>query len=405
MKTMKNKIIIFIIFLFTSNFSSAQDILNYYLEIAEKNNPTLKAKFEQYNASLEKIPQAGSFPDPQISFGYFVLPIETKNGPQQFKLSFNQMFYWMGTLISKKNVFISKSKSKYEEFEENKSKLFFQVKSTFYDLYFNKKTIDVYIENLDILNTLKQLALIKVEVGKTSSVSVLWIDMEINELENNIALLKDQWLVNLVKFRKTLNVDDSFSVHIPNNLWDDDLEYNKQAIMYNLKKDNHTLKSLDLIKESYVHSERLAKKLTKPNFIVGIDYNSIDVGKDAFMVKAGLTIPINRKKNTAMIKEAVIKQNVIELQKENKINDLEKLFEKIYSEYIDAKRRLDLYTKQTKLAKRALELLQNEYANNGRNFEEILRMNRKVLKFSLELEKAKVDKQTSIAFIYYLMGL
>ena len=48
--------------------------------------------------------------------------------------------------------------------------------------------------------------------------------------------------------------------------------------------------------------------------------------------------------------------------------------------------------------------LENEYANSGKNFEEILRMDKSVLKYSLELEKARADKQASIAFINYLMG-
>ena len=39
-----------------------------------------------------------------------------------------------------------------------------------------------------------------------------------------------------------------------------------------------------------------------------------------------------------------------------------------------------------------------------KNFEEILRMERKVLKFNLELEKARADKQAAISFINYLMG-
>jgi hypothetical protein len=64
-----------------------------------------------------------------------------------------------------------------------------------------------------------------------------------------------------------------------------------------------------------------------------------------------------------------------------------------------------LFTKQSELAKRAIILLENEYANSGKNFEEILRMDKSVLKYSLELERAKTDKQASIAFINYLMGL
>jgi cobalt-zinc-cadmium efflux system outer membrane protein len=46
----------------------------------------------------------------------------------------------------------------------------------------------------------------------------------------------------------------------------------------------------------------------------------------------------------------------------------------------------------------------NRYATGKIEFEELLSMKRKVLNYSLELEKARADKQASIAFIHYLMG-
>ncbi|RLD50707.1 MAG: TolC family protein, partial [Bacteroidetes bacterium] len=60
--------------------------------------------------------------------------------------------------------------------------------------------------------------------------------------------------------------------------------------------------------------------------------------------------------------------------------------------------------KQKVYAQKAISILETEYATNGKNFEEILRMEKRLLSYSLELEKAYSDKQASIAFINYLMG-
>ncbi len=408
---MKNKIIIISIFLSLSSALFAQDVLNQYLEIAAKNNPAIKAKFNAYNASLEKIPQVGALPDPQVTFGYFIMPIETKNGPQQAKISFAQMFPWFGTRNSKKDIFISAAKAKYEAFEDAKSNLFFDVKSTYYDLYFIKKGIDVSLENIEILNTFKRLALIKIEAGKASGVDLLRVELELNDLENNLSLLKDKWFVNSVKFNNLLNVENNANIQMPKTLWTDDLKYSRQAVIDSLTMNNHQLKSLDFLKESYAYNEKYRQKQGKPNIILGIDYATIgnsgaapNAGKDALMFKVGITIPLYRKKYSAMLNEAVFQQKVIEDKKIDRINVLETLFEKVYSEYTDANRRIILFKKQSKLAKRAIKLLENEYANSGKNFEEILRMDKSVLKYSLALEKAKADKQAAIAFINYLMG-
>lgn len=409
---MKYKIVIISIFISLSGSLFAQDILNHYLETAAKNNPALRSKFNEYNASLEKVPQVGTLPDPTLTFGYFIMPVETKNGPQNVKLSFTQMFPWFGTLNSKEDVFISAAKAKYENFEEARANLFFKVKSTYYDLYFIKKGIDVTLENITILKTFKRLALIKLESGKASGVDELRVEMELNDLENNLALLKDRWFVNVVKFNNLLNVDNDSQIEIPETLWVDDLQFSKQAVIDSLTRNNHQLKSLDFLKESFVNSEQLAKKQGTPNILLGVDYTSIgnqgtsaDAGRDALMVKVGITIPLYRKKYSSMINEAVFQQRVIEDKKVDKVNALETLFEKAYSEYTDANRRITLFDKQSQLAKRAIKLLETEYANSGRNFEEILRMERNVLKYSLELEKARADKQAAIAFINYLMGI
>ncbi len=96
-------IIIGILFLLISSMVSAQDDLVGYLQTSAQNNPGLKARFNEYLAALEVAPQVKSLPDPQLAFGYFIQPVETRVGPQQFKISVSQMFPWFGTLKAKEN--------------------------------------------------------------------------------------------------------------------------------------------------------------------------------------------------------------------------------------------------------------------------------------------------------------
>ena len=63
------------------------------------------------------------------------------------------MFPWFGSLSSNEDVFEQRAKADYELFEEAKSKLFYDVKSVYYNIYFIKKGISITKENIDILNT------------------------------------------------------------------------------------------------------------------------------------------------------------------------------------------------------------------------------------------------------------
>ncbi len=413
---MKTKLIIILIFLAFTGTLSGQEILDRYLQTAAINNPALKAKFNEYMASLEQVSQVGTLPDPQLAFGYFIMPVETKNGPQQAKISLTQMFPWFGTLNIKEDVVLNMARAKFEDLEETKSKLFFEVKSCWFDLYFIRQSIDITHKNIRILKTFKNLALIKIETGKTSGVDELRVEMELTDLENKLALLKDKSFVNSVKFNNLLNVDENSPIEIPDILWTNDLAYSRQTVLDSLKLNNHQLLTLDYKINSFQSKEKLAKKNGLPNISIGLDYIAIGAsgdamtdanqnGKDAILFpKIGITIPLYRKKYSAMVKEAVFMKKAIENKKVDKINKLESIFEKEYAEYLDADRRIDLFQKQLQLAEKAGNILETEYATKGSNFEEILRMEKRVLKYCLELEKAKVDKQISIAFINYLMG-
>jgi len=390
---------------------SAQQELDNYLLTAAENNPGLKAKFNDYMASLEVAPQVGTLPDPKLAFGYFISPVETRVGPQQFKISASQMFPWFGTLSAKENVAIQLSKAKYEIFLEAKSKLFNEVKSTYFNIYFNRRAIEITRENLTILNTFQKLANIKVEAGKVSAVDEYRIEMEIGDLENQLALLIDKQYVLEVMFNNLLNVEREEIVQTPEVLWSLDISLSKEQVLDSIQTNNHQLLVLSMQREALSYRKELAKKRGAPNFSIGLDYTFIGqgdnnlAGTDAFVFPMiGITVPLYRNKYRAMVNEVVYLQEAKEFEIEDKNNILVTILENAWKEYLDADRRLRLYISQLELANQSLHLLETEYATGNKNFEEILRMERKVLKYGLELEMARSDKQASISFINYLMG-
>ena len=409
---MKNRNIITVIFfLLISSMVRGQEDLNRYLETAAENNPELQAKFNEYMAALEVVPQAKALPDPQIAFAYFVSPVETRMGPQEFKISASQFFPWFGTLAAKENAAIELAKSKYEIFEETKSKLFKDVKAEYYNLYFNQKSIHIILDNMDLLQSIQKMATIKVEAGLVSMADEYRVQMEMNDLENQLAGLKDRQWVLETSFRNLLNADDKLTIYLPDDLWRTDFPLTKQAAVDSIQNKNHQLLQLEFKQAALAFKKEAAKREGMPDFKIGLDYIFIGEGennlsgKDAFVFPTvGISIPLYRKKYKAMVQEVAYLESANQSSKENKFNLLETLFEKSWKDYLDAGRRIGLNERQLVLARKSLKILESEYATANSNFEEILRMERKVLKYKLELEKAIVDKQATIAFINYLMG-
>ena len=385
-------------------------MLDSYLIIAAENNPGLKSRFNEYLAALEVAPQVKALPDPQLAFGYFIQPVETRVGPQEFRISASQMFPWFGTLKSKEDVAIQTAKAKYEAFEETKSKLFNEVRGTYYNIYFNQKAIDIVQDNILILNTFQRLSLIKVEAGIVSPVDEYRIEMEIGDLENQLALLKDQHLSLDVAFFNLLNSEQDH-VLLPDTLWNKEPVLTKQALLDSIMIRNHQLLGLEMQREALMFRQELARKTGSPGFSVGLDYifvgkgeNNLS-GKDAFVFpKIGITIPLYRNKYKAMVNEVSYLETAKVNEKLDRENMIETLFENSWKEFLDADRRIFLYDAQLNLAEKSIQLLEIEYATANKNFEEILRMERKQLFYALELERARADKQAAVSFIEYLMG-
>ncbi len=105
-----------------------------------------------------------------------------------------------------------------------------------------------------------------------------------------------------------------------------------------------------------------------------------------------------------MTNEILYQQESVNYQHNNQQNLLETLLEGGWRDFTDAKRRIKLYESQSELASKALKLLETDYSSGKQSFEELLRMERKLLKYQLEKEKAITDSQVAASFLTYLMG-
>ncbi|MCB8995503.1 MAG: TolC family protein [Bacteroidales bacterium] len=165
-----NYIIWILISILSTLAGNAQDSLYYYLEEAAINNPEVKASFLEYSAALEKVPQASSLPDPELQLGYFIKPMELLGGSQVADIRLMQMFPWFGTLKAAKDESSKMALAKFEGFRETKNRLYFNVKASYFKIYRTQKEIEIAEQNLEILHTLENIALIKFRSGGTSGI-------------------------------------------------------------------------------------------------------------------------------------------------------------------------------------------------------------------------------------------
>ena len=126
--------------------------------------------------------------------------------------------------------------------------------------------------------------------------------------------------------------------------------YEVITILDSIRRNNHQVLALEFQEASYQYQQFAADKMGKPKFTIGFDYifigesdNSMlspgESGKDAVVFPmVGISVPLYRKKYTSMVKEAAYMQETAQEQKVDKVNILESIYEKAYTDYSDANR-------------------------------------------------------------------
>jgi outer membrane protein TolC len=177
MRKKKNKYIIIGIIICIALFQSvsvySQDSLMHYLELATKNNPTVLQRYNEYQASLQKVPQVASLPDPQLELGVFLSPMELMAGNQVADIKLMQMFPWFGVIKNAKDEMSLMAKMKFEAFRDAKLQVYYDVQRAWFDLYRVRQNIRISEKNVELLKTIERLTLVKFRSGSSGGSSAV----------------------------------------------------------------------------------------------------------------------------------------------------------------------------------------------------------------------------------------
>ncbi len=315
-----------------TGYAQQTDSLSHYLETAVRNNPLINADFASYKASMEKVTQAGAYPDPELEIGFFLKPMEVVNGKQIADFTLMQMFPWFGTRSAAQNEATEMTKMAYEKFRESRNDLFYQVKSQWYQLSNLREQRKNTQAHLVLLNQLEQLALTRfssptgggnsqrsfssaaqqpativgggmqsmgggttqessvppatnsmnsmqassMSSGTSSSLSdVLRIQLEKKELENKLGTILSDTKAAEARFNALLNRPQQLSVTVPDSLQQVLFSTDDRAMLDTITTQNPMLAMLEAEGNAYEAKRVMDKRMSYPMFGIGLQYSLI----------------------------------------------------------------------------------------------------------------------------------
>ena len=446
---------IFLLFLSISAFAQT-DSLGKYLAIAAQNNPALKSKYNKYLASLQKVPQVGALPDPDLSFGYFIEPMEVLGGKQRAQIQLMQMLPWAGTLKAAKNEATQMAQADFEAFRAEKEELFYNVRKSYFQLWLTDQQIAVNDSSMVLLQSLEKLLLAKLgsengSVGATASRSaaserssqkggtgmnaddnrdnsvrptpamgggssmgkpgaalndLLQLRIETGTVVNTIASLKQRRQVMTTQFNLLLNRKPDIPVTLAEKLPVPYGDYQSVALFDSIKQNNPMLKMSKADIEAYRYRQTMNRKMGYPMVGIGLNYTVVGKsemstlsmnGKDMIMPMLSVKLPLYRKKYTASVREA---QLLEQSASENAINVQNMLFMEFTDVQLsidEVNRNLRLTTQNRELTRQRFNLLRAQLATSGSGLDELLRTHKSLLDYQLSILQAETDKRIAYA--------
>ncbi|WP_236974654.1 TolC family protein [Membranihabitans maritimus] len=384
------KIIFFNILLPLPMFSQQLDSL---LPMLEANNPGLEAIRQDYASSQFTADQFSDLPDPQVSVGVFPLPVETRLGPQQWKVGITQMFPWNGVLENRAEVARRESELKNFESKIASEDLALLFKKLYIQAWQLRRQKEVIEERLPLLESRYDLTLRMAEHGKTSSSDIFQVQMLINEIENSIDVVEQQKVQIQNKLNKLLGRDlgDSISIvgdfsatvedHLIESHTEDDLESVPDFMIFEQQR-----------KVSEAKIER-NKSERYPTLGLGIDYVAIGRrtdadpqhnGRDVIMPMVSASIPIFNKNYEAKDNQERAKLVSFDLYEENKRNEVNEIISSAKTEVLVQNKNYKFYAQQIEVIKRTLRVLEAQYSAEGNKFDELILYENKIIDYQLK---------------------
>jgi outer membrane protein TolC len=384
------------------------------IRFAEQHSPDLRAATHLSLAAEERIQQARGLPDPRLQVAVAAVPIETRVGPQQGKISFDQTIPGRGKRGQRERVARADAVAAQSEYELRRRELAFRVADAYYDLYMLARSIEITRDNRDILIYVEQVVRKAYETGNAPYADLIRSQVEIGKLENDLRSLSDQRRAAKAHLNTLLHRD--VQAPLPSPAVTDapvtlrPAEEMREAVVKQAPEAN----VLETRLEGESQRVKLAQIEDRLDWNLSLSYvpigaaaipNLPDSGRDAVLAGVSIRLPVWGKKYRAAEREALEREAAI-VEARSEIEDrLSDRLERLLYRFENADREIRLY-RDTLIPKseQSLEASQTGLRTGSVSVLDLVDTTRVMLQFQLAYERAVTERARATAELRYLFG-
>ena len=393
--------------------ASVTDVkLRLLLEDVLERSPRLARLKAEAAAVEQRAPQVKALPDPTATLTWFVMPPQTRVGPQRAAISLMQRFPWFGTLKLDEQAALWDAVASGARLEAARIAALTETRKDFHELQFLKVENLAVEEDRVTLEHYAELALARYASGIGLDQAVIKIQAEITRTEARLLALGARQAAVVARLNALRDRPQSTPVVIAESRRRQSEVLDPEELRMRALDTRPEIAAANAMVEAAASRVERRKKTYSPNVVVGLNYGYVsrrddeagrlnppeNNGQDIFGLTGGISLPLWRSSLEAGVEEGI--QNHLAAEEGRR-----EITAAIDGELGELLYRIPLLEQQTKLydrvliiqATQSLRSAESAYASGTANALDLLDAERVLLQVRIAAERVRSDLDVAYA--------
>jgi outer membrane protein TolC len=395
--------------------TSVADVkLRLLLEEVLQRNPRLARLKAEAAAVEQRTPQVKALPDPTAMLTWFVMPPQTRVGPQRAAVNLTQRLPWFGTLKLDEQASLWDAVASRAQLEAAKIKILTEARTDYHELQFLDVESRVVDEDQATLEHYAELALARYASGVGLDQPVIKIQAEITRTESRLLNLAARRATVVARLNAMRDRPQTTPVVLATPQTRRLVALDLAELRRRALKGRPEIAAANAMVEAAASRVESSKKAYSPHVVVGLNYGFVDRrddeagrlnppennGQDILGLTGGVSVPLWRSSLEAGVEEGVQRRLAAEEGRREATAAID-------GELGDLVHRFPLLAEQLALyddvliiqASQSLRSAESAYASGTANALDLLDAERVLLQVRISAERVRSDLDVAYARI------
>ncbi len=385
-----------------------------YVKYAMEESPSLRASFQWWRSLVHSISRARRLPEPKISYGFFLLSVETRVGPQRHRVGLSQTFPWPTKLTSGADAVAARARAAQHRFDAAAFDLRARVSQRYWYLWLIREKKTIRNELLDIAQRSSETVQARLVVGDAALSDQQQVDLFITRLEDSIASLEQEEIVASARLASAVGASIGLATPTAEATPMEALPIEDIEMLRASALEHPQLDSFELRAQGSEAQARSVEAERFPSITLGVDWIEVgeasmpdveESGRDALVLGVGLSLPLWQRSYKESVDASLAEAAAHRAEGRAAADQALFRLEKSYSGVGDSYRRIGLH-RHTLIpqASAALDSVLGAYSSGRAGVASVLMAEQELLEIRIALVQAQADHQISWAWLEALSG-